>query len=116
MPVKEKKEEQIIMSNSDEDMFASQKNVKVSTKVLEPVSKSQPQQSELEYLWNVAFHWDIGNKTPFSLQPIANFTQSEVPLSWYSFKLRDELRLQKIHVEMLNGQYSIFGKVEKGKN
>ena len=100
---------------SDEDIFSSQPDVRPSTDVPVFVSKTQPQKSDVEYMWNVVFHWDLGNKTPFSLQPIANFCDSEVPDTWYIFKLRDDLRKKKIYVKMLNGKYSIFAKVEKGK-
>ena len=102
------------MSNSDEDLFLSQKEDRPAAEVPPRSCKSQPQKSEVEYMWNVVFHWDIGNNNPFSLQPICNFTDAEVPPTWYSFKLRDDLRLKKIHVRMLNGTYSIFCKVEKG--
>ena len=99
---------------SDDDMFMSQKELRPTTDV--PfVSKTQPEKSEVEYLWNVVFQWDIGNKEPFSLQPLCNFSESEVPPTWYQFKLRDDLRLKKIYVNLLNGQYSIFAKVEIGK-
>ena len=114
---KKKKEETqffLKMSNSDEDLFASQKDLRSKTDVPTFVSKTQPQSSEVEYLWIIAFHWDIGETSPFSLQPICNFTESEVPSTWYSFKLRDDLRLKKIDVRALSGQYSIFCKVEKG--
>ena len=105
------------MSDSGEDMFLSQKDVvRPRTNVPGFVSKSQPQQSEVEYLWNISFHWDIGNAHPFSLQPISNFTEKEVPSTWYSFRLRDDLRRERRYIRMLNGEYSIFCKVEKGKN
>lgn len=103
------------MSNSDEDMFLSQKETRISTEVEVHMPKSQPQRSDVEYLWVVAFHWDIGDGNPFTLQPICNFTESEVPSTWYAFKLRDDLRKKKINVRMLSGEYSIFCKVEKGK-
>lgn len=97
-------------------MFLSEKESRAPpTSENGAVSRSQPEKSEVEYLWNVVFHWDIGNQTPFSLQPIVNFSQSEVPATWYLFKLRDDLRLKKIYIKMLNGQYSIFAKVEKVK-
>lgn len=100
---------------SDEDLFLSEKEgAPNSDEVPLFVSRSQPAKSEVEYLWNVVFHWDIGNKTPFSLQPIKNFTESEIPVSWYLFRLRDDLRKKKIFVTMLNGNYSMFAKVEKG--
>lgn len=99
---------------SDEDMFLSQKEVRPVTDVPGFVSKTQPEKSELEYLWYLVFHWDIGNKNPFSLQPVKNFAESEVPRTWLLFNLRDELRQAKIRVRMLNGEYSIFAKVEKG--
>lgn len=102
------------MSNSEDDMFLSQREERPTTKVPPRPSSSQPQKSDVEYMWNVCFHWDIGNQNPFSLQPICNFSDSEVPPSWYHFKLRDELRLKKIDVRMLSGTYSIFCKVEKG--
>lgn len=100
---------------SDEDIFSSQKDLRPSTDVPSFVSKTQPQTSDVEYLWNVVFHWDIGNKTPFSIQPISNFNDKEIPSTWYLFRLRDDLRLKKINISMLNGLYSIFAKVEKGK-
>lgn len=103
------------MSDSEDDMFLSQRDVRPPrTEVQVPVSRSQPQKSDVEYLWNLAFHWDIGDRNPFTLQPICNFTEAEVPSTWYMFKLRDELRLKKIDVRILSGLYSIFCKVEKG--
>lgn len=102
------------MSNSEEDLFSSQKDCRPSTNVPRFVSKTQAKKSNVEYLWNISFHWDIGNTEPFSLQPIANFTEAEVPPTWYQFSLRDDLWLKKTYVRMLNGQYSIFCKVEKG--
>ena len=103
------------MATSDEDLFASQQDFRPTTNVPGFLSKTQPEMSEQEYLWVIAFHWDIGNTTPFTVQPICNFTESEVPSTWYSFKLRDDLRMKKIDVRMLNGSYSVFCKVEKGK-
>lgn len=103
------------MSDSEEDMFLSQKDViRPKTNVPEFISKTQPEKSAVEYMWNIAFHWDIGNTTPFSLQPIINFNEGEVPATWYLFKLRDDLRMKKKYIRMLNGTYSIFCKVEKG--
>ena len=101
--------------SSEEDLFASQKDVRPHTNVPKFISKTQAEESNVEYFWNICFHWDIGNKNPFSLQPISNFTEKEVPPTWYLFKLRDDLRLKKVYVRMLNGEYSIFCKVEKGK-
>ena len=85
-------------------MFLSQSEVQKDTDPPRFVSKTQPQKSELEYMWNVVFHWDIENKAPFSLQSVSHFTDSEVPWTWYAFKLRDDLRLKKINVRILNGQ------------
>lgn len=113
LPNRKKKIE--IATMSDEDMFFSQKDVRPKTNLPVFLSKSQPQKSDLEYLWNIVFQWDIGNKYPFSLQPISNFSESEVPSTWYLFKLRDDLRRKKIYVRALNGNYSIFAKVERGK-
>lgn len=100
---------------SDEDIFSSQRDVRPSTDVPHFVSKTQPQQSEVEYLWNIVFQWDLSNPTPFSIQPKISFSHHDVPLTWYLFKLRDDLRLKKTYFRVLNGTYSIFCKVEKGK-
>ena len=102
------------MSNSDEDLFASQQDIRPSTSVPKFFSKTQPEKSDVEYLWNISFHWDIENTRPFSLQPISNFSEEEVPPTWYLFNLRDDLRLTKKYIRMLNGEYSIFCKVERG--
>ena len=89
------------MSNSEDDLFCS--------------PRPPAEKSDIEYLWYISFHWDIGNTHPFTLQPINNFTAEEVPTTRCNFKLRDDLRLKKIYVRMLNGDYSIFCKVEKGR-
>lgn len=101
---------------SDEDFFqSSQKDIREPNAVRDSGgSKTQPQKSDVEYHWNVVFHWDIGNRTPFAIYPRAVFSDSEVPASWYAFKLRDDLRKKKIYIRMLNGNFSIFCKVEKG--
>ena len=98
-------------------MFLSQRDLRPpATEVTSFTSKTQPQpqESDVEYLWIVAFHWDLEKRNPFSIEPIGNFSDSEVPQSWYRFRLRDDLRKTKINVEMLKGQFSVFAKVERG--
>ena len=100
---------------SDEDFFAySQADQARSPDVSRFVSKTQPQKSDLEYMYWILFHWDLGNSEPFSIHNKSLFGE-EIPDTWYSFKLRDDLRLKKIYFRMLNGEYSVFCKVEKGR-
>lgn len=100
---------------SDEDFFGpSQKEIRNSTEVPRFISKSQPKPSDVVYMWVVVFHWDIGNKDPFSLQCRSAFSAADIPETWYSFKLRNDLRKNKIRLDVLNGEYSVFCKVEKG--
>lgn len=95
-------------------MFFSQPENRPST-VMESASKSQPQPSGLNYHWVVLFQFDIENHEPFNMFLRSTFPESEVPESWYKFKLEDELRLLKRYFRTLNGEYAVFCKVEKGK-
>lgn len=102
---------------SDEDMFlSSQQDIRPSTEVPSFISKSQPQKSDVEYHWVVLFHWSLENNQPFSVHLKSLFSDKEISDTWFSFKLRDDLRRKKIYMRMLNGKYSVFCKVEKGKN
>ena len=104
---------------SDEDMFQqSQPDFRLppSPPNVNVVSRSQPQPSDVLYHWVIMFHWDINNKFPFSMFVRSTFPDSEIPDSWYTFRLSEEYRLQKKYLRTLNGQYSVFCKVEKGNN
>ena len=97
-------------------MFLSQKDVRPRTDPRPFISQPlPPKQSDQDYHWLIVFHWDIGNENPFSVQLKSIFSPSEVPESWYLFKLRDDLRMKKQQIRFLNGSYSVFCKVEKGK-
>ena len=96
-------------------MFLSQKDNRSKTEAPHFVSKTQPKETDVQYLWNIVFHWNMENENPFSIHLKTIFADSEVPPTWYSFKLRDDLRMKKLFIHVLNGNYSIFCKVEKGK-
>lgn len=101
---------------SDEDFFgSSQKDMRSKTNVPKFWSKTQPQKSDVEYFWIILFHHDIGNQYPFTLHIRTLFSTEEIPDTWYLFKLRDDLRFKKQYFRVLNGDYSVFCKVEKGK-
>ena len=102
---------------SDEDFFqSSQREIRKVAEVPRHYSKTQPQPSDVEYFWVIVFHWDIENPNPFSLQHRNAFGESDIPKTWFIFKLRDDLRMKKKYYKVLNGHYSVFCKVEKGKN
>ena len=65
-------------------------------------------------MWLVVFHWDVEDSEPFSLHVRNIFTDEEVPESWYAFMLKDDYRKKKIFLHALEGEYSVFCKVEKG--
>ena len=101
---------------SDEDFFqSSQRESRPTTEVPRFVSKTQPQPTDVDYHWVVLFHWDLENPSPFTLHLRALFQKEEIPETWFLFKLRNDLRMKKKYFEVLNGTYSVFCKVEKGK-
>lgn len=100
---------------SDEDLFFSQKEATSEKEVTPTVSKSQPLPSVVEYHWVIVFHWCIENRDPFSVFLRNVFTEEELPRTWLEFKLSDENRLKKQYIRTVNGEYSFFCKVEKGK-
>ena len=102
---------------SDEEFFqSSQVEMRRSTDPPRFFSKSQPLPSDVEYFWVVLFHHDIGNREPFTIHLRATFDEKDIPATWFLFKLRDDLRLKKKYFHVLNGDYSVFCKVEKGKS
>ena len=100
---------------SDEDMFLSQREERVSAPIPAPSTSSQPLPTKVEYHWAVLFNFDIGNIEPFLMFLRSTFSEAEIPSSWFLYKLGDEIRLEKKHFPTLNGIYSVFCKVEKGK-
>ena len=102
-----------ITKMSDEDMFLSQKDIRPSTVIEGP--STQPLPSEVEYHWAVLFNFDIGNIEPFNMFLRSTFKESEIPSRWFDYKLADDVRLKKTYIPTLNGEYSFFCKVEKGK-
>ena len=99
---------------SDEDMFLSQRETHPPKEA--PVPTSQPLPSDVEYHWAVMFHFDIGNKEPFSMFLRSTFSEKDIPSAWFRYKLSNERRLMKNYIHALNGNYSVFCKVEKGKH
>ena len=95
-------------------MFLSQKDSRPSTVVTRPIT--QPAPSEVEYHWAVLFNFDIGNIEPFSMFLRSTFKESEIPSRWFEYRLADDVRMKKLHIPTLNGQYSFFCKVEKGEH
>lgn len=101
--------------SDEEDFFgSSQKEIRPRTEVPRCVAQTQIRKSDVTYLWLILFQHDIENKAPFSVFNRSLFSFQDIPESWYLFKLRNDLRTEKIYLRVLNGTYSVFCKIEDG--
>ena len=73
--------------------------------------------SDTEYFWFIAFEWSIHEPQPFQIFVREYFGDEDIPDTWFTGRLSDENRAVRIRLNAVagNNPYSIFAKIEKGK-
>ena len=71
--------------------------------------------SVVEYFFLILFNWDVDDRNPFSCFVWSLFDDNDITHGWITGPLYDSYRMMEISPSCLNGKYSLFCKVEKGK-
>ena len=72
--------------------------------------------SKVQYGSIILFKEDINEPQPFSIVPLNFFRGTNFPWSSIEGEMTKECRIGVRTFENLNGNYRIFGKIERGKN
>lgn len=94
------------MSDSDEDFFLPSQKMKQIDLV------SAKRVSAVKYFFVVSFNWNLMVANPFEIHVLESIR--DFPDEWITGPLTTENRLRKVTINVLEGQYSLFCKVEKG--
>lgn len=75
-------------------------------------------QQEYKYQWVILFNWDCDNKNPFDIFRLSLFNDKDIKKEWIENNLGIKSRTTKIKNLSINpsGVYSLFSKIEHGKN
>ena len=103
------------MSSCHEDQ--EDEDVVMATQTQSFTDDPSTQSSRLEYWWLILFQWNINVENPFQIFVKHSLKNSGIPISWIEGSLSKSVRRKQIKISVLGGsKYSLFCKVEKGKN
>ena len=102
-----------MMSRSQDTQQVLPEIPRFSSQVQTPTTTNK---GEIKYNWVVTFRHNIREEAPFEISLVSAFPKGQIPEHWYSGKLTDTNRLEKMKLESLSkDSYSVFCKVKKGK-